>query len=67
MNYRVVYLSNVQYDLQEAYDYYEKELPGPGEEFLEHVDKVIEYISDYPLHFQKIFDVTRKVTLVKFP
>ena len=40
-------------DLQDAYDYYEEQRPGLGDEFIEEVKEKLGYIKKYPLHFPK--------------
>jgi hypothetical protein len=51
MNYHVVIKEDAYVDLQVAYDYYEEQSIGSGDDFLEKVKERIAYIKQYPLHF----------------
>ncbi|MDB5281173.1 MAG: hypothetical protein JWO06_248 [Bacteroidota bacterium] len=54
-------------DLQRAYDYYEDERTGLGEEFLEKIEDRLDYLKKYPLHFNKVEDDFRQTLIDKFP
>lgn len=67
MTYSIVFGSEVESDLIEAYDHYEQQLEGLGSEFLLAVEAAINYIQRNPLHFQKIYKNKRKANLKRFP
>jgi hypothetical protein len=54
-------------DLQQAYDYYEEQREGLGEIFIEKVKKRLDYLKQYPLHFNKVQKEFRQVLIDKFP
>jgi plasmid stabilization system protein ParE len=54
-------------DLQDAYDYYEEQRPGLGDEFIEEVKEKLDYIKKYPLHFPKTEKDSRQTLVDRFP
>ncbi len=67
MKYPVEYHPEVEYDLEDAIDYYNLQREGLGDEFLSEVETTINYIQQQPLHFQKLNRNTRKANIHKFP
>lgn len=56
-----------QLDLQETYEWYEKQKAGLGEIFLDFLDEAIERIKSNPLHASLYDNEFRSLTLKKFP
>lgn len=54
-------------DLAQAYDWYEAQRPGLGQEFLEAVDRTFERIAENPLRHAAIHRETRRTYLRRFP
>ena len=67
MTYTIVIKEEAYLDLQQAYDYYEKQSPGLGERFLENVRQRIVYLQKYPLHFIKVEKDFRQALVDVFP
>lgn len=57
----------VQQDLQEAYDYYEEQRKGLGEEFLTELTASLDYLQKHAALFQVVAGNTRKYNISKFP
>jgi len=60
-------LDQAESDLDDAYDYYEYELDGLGEKFLEEFKKAIKRILNHPHAWSPVQDNVRKCILTKFP
>ena len=54
-------------EVQEAYDYYEKQQIGLGERFKSELDRCINYIQKHPQHFKKVKKEIREALIHKFP
>ena len=54
-------------DLQKAYDYYEEQRTGLGEEFLDEIEERMAYLKKYPLHFNKAEKEFRQTLIDRFP
>lgn len=67
MKHIIIFGSEVEADLTESYDHYEKQLNGLGSEFLLSVEAALNQIERSPLHFQKIYKNKRKANLKRFP
>jgi plasmid stabilization system protein ParE len=67
MSVRLRILSSVYEEVTDAFVYYENESPGLGDRFLENIDMMYEYISDYPLMYQINFDDVHRAVLTDFP
>ena len=67
MKYLLDFLPEVYGDVQEAYDWYEKQSIGLGENFLLSVDVAIDSAHRNPLLFEKIYKTTRKLNVKRFP
>ena len=63
----VEFLEPAARELVDAIDYYNCELPGLGQIFLEEVQRIIDLIQKYPLAWSTISRNTRKAILKKFP
>lgn len=53
MTYHITIKEEAYVDLQVAYDYYEEQSAGLGDDFIEKVKERLAYIKVYPLHFTK--------------
>jgi len=67
MTYKLVIKEEAYQDLQTAYDYYEEQRTGLGEDFLEAIKEKIAYIKVYPLHFSKVEKDFRQTLIDRFP
>jgi hypothetical protein len=67
MIYDLVIKQEAYDDLQAAYDYYEEQKAGLGDDFLEKVKERINYLKTYPLHFTKVEKDFRQTLIDKFP
>jgi toxin ParE1/3/4 len=54
-------------DLQTAYDYYEAQQAGLGEEFLIEIDESLELLLSYPFAFPNKYKYLREYTIPRFP
>lgn len=54
-------------DLRDGFLWYEAKSEGLGVRFLEEVEQVIHYISEYPHHFQIKYKNTEKRSCRTFP
>lgn len=54
-------------DLRDGYLWFESKSKGLGERFLEEVEQVTQYISEYPHHFQIKYKNYREALLPHFP
>lgn len=69
MAYTIVIKDPAKEDMQAAYDHYEKESKGLGEDFLIKLLKRFDDLEDHPHHYGYIDDqnIIRDVKLKKFP
>jgi plasmid stabilization system protein ParE len=54
-------------DVEDAYQWYENQRPGLGDEFLAAVSTVIESLVTYPERFPIVHRETRRLSLRRFP
>jgi toxin ParE1/3/4 len=54
-------------DLSRAYQWYERQRPGLGGEFLNNVDKCFRRIVENPAAFQMVRKAARRALLARFP
>ena len=52
---------------KDAYDWYEEQRPGLGEEFLEELDGLYSKLSSHPGYFGKVKKNFRQAALKRFP
>ncbi len=67
MIYRLNFLPQVEHDVQEAFDWYELQLPGLGEDFLLSADAAINAIARNPLLNAIEYKGVRKAKTKRFP
>ncbi len=65
--YSLVLKPGVQSDTREAYDWYEEQLAGLGNKFLDELETYYLKIEKYPAAFSKFYKNYRKAGLKKFP
>lgn len=67
MSYRLNFLPQVELDVKEAYDWYEWQLPGLGEDFLLSIDAALNAILHNPLLNAVEYKGIRKTKTKRFP
>jgi plasmid stabilization system protein ParE len=67
MSLPIVFQSDVRQDVDEAYQYYEQQQPGLGEDFLAAVDEVYARIRANPRLHQIIWQNVRRGLTRRFP
>ena len=67
MKYALDFLPEVYQDVQEAYDWYEKQSIGLGEDLLLSIDDVIDSIHRKPLLNKEVYKSIRKAKTKRFP
>lgn len=67
MIYDITIKQEAYHDLQGAYDYYEEQRAGLGDEFLKAINERIAYIKKFPLHFNKVEQEFRQTLIERFP
>jgi hypothetical protein len=63
----IIYKRLAAKGIQDAYEWYEEQLEGLGEDFLEEIDTVIPYLILYPRSFSIRYKNFRVVSLSRFP
>jgi len=63
----VVYRSKVGRDLANAFDYYEGQADGLGEQFLATVNSTFDAIERYPEMFASVHREVRRALVARFP
>lgn len=67
MNYNLIIKPEAEYDIQDAFEWYESQSPGLGSEFVRAVDVCLSGIGRQPLAYQVIHQQVRRVLIRKFP
>ena len=67
MKYKLVVKAEAEKDIEEAFEWYESQVAGLGNEFVYAVRAAMESIADRPLSFPVALSRTRRVVLVRFP
>lgn len=67
MEYTLILKEDAVADMQEAYDYYEKNKTGLGKRFLDTLDYYFEQIQKYPEHYQIRRKPYREALIKDFP
>ena len=63
----VRFLSIAERELADAFDYYDREKPGLGLEFIVEVDAAIQRIVEFPEAWPKVSDRVRRCRTRRFP
>lgn len=61
------FAAEVEWDVLEAYAWYESRRPGLGEEFLTCVDACIQAICRHPEMYMKVYEDYRRAMIRRFP
>ncbi len=67
MGYKVELLSIVRKDLREAKNWYNEKSKELAQEFKATVNKEIDYIGEYPEHYQRKYKELRQSLVTRFP
>ena len=67
MNYVLVFRPQVRNELNEAYDWYESQQSGLGDEFLECIDEIINRICLMPESYAIVYRDVRRAVVKRFP
>lgn len=67
MSRTISFKPEVTEDIQEAYDWYEDQTAGLGEQFVHAVDDCLEEIQENPGAFQIVFQSVRRALVRRFP
>lgn len=61
------FLTPAEFELRDAVDYYNSQLPGLGYELVAEVKRTLERIVDYPEAWHPLSENTRRCRLNRFP
>ncbi len=64
---RIVFRPEAEFDVAEAYDWYEEQVEGLGEEFLRAVEACLAAIQRNPIVYPQVHRQVRRALLRKFP
>jgi plasmid stabilization system protein ParE len=67
MNYALVFRPEVREEINEAYNWYESQKIGLGDEFLDCVDEILNRISQMPESYAVVYKDIRRVIVRRFP
>lgn len=67
MNYSLIIRPEAQFDIQDAFEWYEFQSPGLGSEFVRAVDTCFSGIGRNPLAYQIIHKQARRALIRRFP
>lgn len=56
-----------QSELVDAFDWYQRCVPGLGQEFLSEIDRTMNAIAQNPLQFPRVFKSVRRTLVRRFP
>ena len=59
--------SEAKIELIETAEYYEEQMVGLGDDFIDEVEKVLDVIEQYPLSATNISDTERRFLVSRFP
>jgi plasmid stabilization system protein ParE len=63
----IILLPEAVTDVADAYDWYELECPGLGEEFLKCLEDAYDLVAENPQHYPVRFDAFRRILVRRFP
>ena len=66
MNYVLVFRPEVQEEVNEAYNWYEKQKLGLGDEFLDAVEQTLNRVSSMPESYQVVYRDVRRAVVKRF-
>ncbi|WP_254174183.1 type II toxin-antitoxin system RelE/ParE family toxin [Planktothrix pseudagardhii] len=67
MNYVLVFRPEVREELNEAYDWYENQQTGLGDDFLDSIDEVLNRICQMPESYPIVYRDVRRSVVRRFP
>jgi toxin ParE1/3/4 len=67
MSFEIVIQSEAILDMQEAFEWYEKQELGLGFEFIEEIESGYLKISKHPLHYTSVNERFRRLRINRFP
>ena len=67
MSYRLIFQTGSEYDINDAYYWYESQLKGLGDDFLDEVSSCLHKLKTHPQLFGLTTNDYRKVVPKKFP
>ncbi len=67
MSLPVVLRPEVRVEFDEAFDWYEQQRPGIGVDVVEHVQEVLDRLSDRPELYAQVFQDIRRAVVRRFP
>jgi len=67
MNYVLAFRPEVRDELNEAYNWYESQQPGLGDEFLNCVNKILNQICLMPKSYAVVYRDIRRAVMRRFP
>ncbi len=67
MSYNLIIQPEAEYDIQDAFEWYESQNPGLGSEFVRAVDVCLSGIGRNPLAYQVIYKQVRRALTRRFP
>ncbi len=67
MRYRLIIRPEAETELAEAYDWYERRVPGLGVDLLTAVDTAVDAILSNPLQYPAVYQSVRRVLTRRFP
>lgn len=67
MSYEIVLQSEAIWDLQDAFEWYERKRKGLGFEFIEEIESGYLKICNNPLHYPPINTQFRRIRINRFP
>ena len=66
-SYSLDFLPEVEFDVDDAYSWYESQRDGLGDEFLHEIESCLVKIKRNPLTFQESFNFVRRALVRRFP
>lgn len=67
MSYRLVIQAEATFDIQEAFEWYEKQNPGLGYRLLNEIEIGLSKLSDHPQNYTAINEKYRRFKINRFP
>lgn len=67
MKYQLIFREEVREEIASAYNWYENQRVGLGDEFLEEIDKALKLLKTNPQHYTFIYKTRRRLVIKRFP
>jgi plasmid stabilization system protein ParE len=67
VKYTLSFRKEARADIRAIHEWYERESEGLGEEFLEDVDIIIEYLKEFPTMYARVSPRIRRAFTKRFP